>query len=259
MNKFIQKSKYLDLAIVYLIFISGSFVTYISGAGLIVYNLIVLLPTLIFLLYKNSVSSKKVLIYGMVLGFLAEVLFDIFAHTSKAWFSPTILNFRIFDAPLDNLMWTMLFVTLVIAFYEHFFDHHKTTKLPSHIKITLLVILIVSITVPIVYILYPSLFQISYFYAVAIFAMVLLELFMLKKNKPIVTSALMMSILLLPLAFIHEITSITNVHWLFEIGYHIAYVPLVGFQIPIEEILFFIVGPITIVILYELLIDNGRS
>lgn len=260
MLKLIPKSKVQDLIIVYLIWVSGSLFVYMTGAGLFVYNIVVLLATLIFLLYKNTVSSKKVLIQGLIAGFFAEMLIDSFGIRSHAWVSPTIFPFTIFGLVVENYLWCMLFVAVVLAFYEHFFDTKKTKKLPPVYKYWILFLGSIGVIIPVVfYADLVSVFVVNYFYAILMLVLIALDLLGLWKQRTITLKAFWLSVLVLPLAFVHEITSLEFKHWIFERGYHLLYVPILKFQVPIEEIVFYVAAPVMLILFYEIFLDNSKS
>lgn len=254
-----SKTKVFDFLIVYIIFISGSVLSYIYGIGLLGYSFSVLLPSIIFLLYKSKDSTSKVVFQGALLGFFAEIVFDAFGIQSKAWISPTACDFTIIGIPVENVVWTTFFAVLVLLFYEYFFDTKKRASLPKHYSYLLIVYALISIVMPLIYVYSLSSLQVGYYYAFLMGGLLIYDLFMFTRYKGIMTKAFLMCVYVFPLALIHEITSLENKHWFFEQGYHLFYIKLVGFEVPIEEFFFYFLAPMTFIIWYELLLDNGKS
>ncbi len=251
--------KALHFVLFLLIFVTGSFIALVMKANLFTYNLIVLLPPVVYLLYLNTQKRGKILLEGVFAGIVGEILFDRFAHSSKAWFSPSIFEIRPLGLPFENLIWCLLYVIMTFAFYEYFFDTHKARKLyPVHRKWLITGILIIFI-IPILYTLLPNLFILPYFYLVAVIFLLFADLFVLTKYPNIATKAFIASLIVLPLGFVHEFVSLELKHWIFETGYHIGYLNMFGYAIPFEEIAFYVVAPMALMCLYELVADNKKA
>ncbi len=251
--------KALEFVIFLLLFITGSFIALIIKANLFTYNLIVLLPPVLYLLYLNKAKGKKVLIEGIFAGFVGEILFDRFAHSSRAWFSPSIFEFRPLGLPFENLIWCLLYVTMAFAFYEYFFDTSKAKKLNSSHRNWIIIGVVFIFLIPILYTLFPNIFVIPYFYFVAVIVLLLADIFVFTKYPKIAIKTLIASLVVFPLGFVHEFVSLELEHWIFETGFHIGYLNLFGYSIPFEEIAFYIVAPMALMSLYELLIDNKKA
>jgi hypothetical protein len=223
------------------------------------YNFIVLLPSVVYLVYLNKKERRKILIDGFILGVFAEILFDIFAHQSKSWYSPSMFDFRPLGLPVENFIWNILYVWLMLSFYVYFFDAHRSEKLSKFHRYWILLELLISIIIPIIYFLLPNLFVIPYFYLVSVVCMIVFEVVIMRGNNKFATKAIMASLALLPLAFIHEFVSLEFKHWIFEVGYHIGYLNLFGYIIPFEELMFYVAAPIALICIYEIFMDNRRA
>ena len=225
----------------------------------ITFNVIVLLPAVLYLFYLNHRSGKKILLDGLILGLFGNLCFDTFAHNSKAWFSPSIFSFRIIGAPIENFIWGVLFVLLVFGFYEYFFDSSHGTKLPPEHRYWVVVVVIVTMLFPIMYALNPKIFIIPSFYLLSIAVLLVVDFFILKGHPKFATKAILATVALLPLSFVHEFVSLELHYWIFEFGNHLAYVNLFGYIIPFEELMFFIGAPLATICIYELFIDNKKG
>lgn len=256
--KYIPEKKFNHFLIFYLIFITSSFFALIMRANLMVYNLIVLLPSAVYLLYLNHRSTKKIVLEALLVGLFGELLLDRFAHSSRAWFSPSMFSWRPLGLPIENYIWVILYVLLTFAYYEYFFDRSRSEKLPKQHKYWLIITVGTIILIPILYSIFPGSFVVTAFYAVAVVGIILVDILLFAKYKRLVSKLFVASLLVLPLAFIHEFVSLELMHWVFEEGYHIGYLVLFGYSIPWEEIIFYLVAPVTVMAIYELAVDDHR-
>lgn len=151
MNALIFQSDYAILAIYFKL---DYFVTTLLYFGL---------PGL-YLSLQDRKKIKRNLIFS-ILFTVPAVYVDYLAEKSLAWFEPSsIFHFRIGGiVPIEAILWFFLLSYLVIAFYEHFFDHATHKSVGKHMKI-LLSLAVVGTTFFIVQLLMHKQPVISYFY-----------------------------------------------------------------------------------------------
>jgi hypothetical protein len=242
----------------YLLVIILSIISLFIKANFLTYSLITLLPASVYLFWLNKKEGRKIIWPGIFIAFSAWIIFDFFCHFGKAWFVPTIFPWRFLGIPIENLIWLIFYFYIVLGLYEYFYDSSKSIKIPKYHKWFYLFLLTSVIAVLIFRVFLPQIFNISYFYSLFMFGLIIAEAFALLRYKRFASKALVCSFMMIPISFVHEIVSLYNNHWFFEKGNHLAYLDILNFSIPLEEILFFIVAPLAIIIVYEIFLDNRK-
>jgi lycopene cyclase domain-containing protein len=184
---------------------------------------------------------------------------DSMAHISKTYVVESMFSFKLIATPVECYIWGVLFCILVLAGYEYFFDSTSTKKLSANHKYAIIILTTGFALFIATYILMPIKLNISYFYLIYTAIVLAIDFVILSKAKKIFTIALTYSVLFFPFYVIHEITALKQGYWTFHYENLVGGVPIFGFIVPIEELLFFIITPILVIGCYELFADNQKA
>jgi hypothetical protein len=253
------KGKILPFILTNLIIILGSWLSIALETNFLVYLLISFLPASIYLLSLVHMARGKIILISLFWGSIASQILDSTAHISKAYTVASTFPFRLGETPVECYIWGILFGVLVLAGYEYFFDQSSTRKLNKNHRVLTVILLTLFAGFVAVYISLPQRLNISYFYLLYTAIVILLDFVFFVKARKLFTLALLYSLLFFPIYLIHEITSLKLGYWVFHFENLVGGVALFGYNIPIEEILFFIISPILLIACYEVFADNKKA
>lgn len=106
------------------------------GAGFTEYVLLFVLPPLVYLCTRLGRYAWKILAQAAIASLLFVLSTDILAHVTGAWVIHGSLGYVLYKSTVvDNFIWAMLYGSLILAGYQHFFDRYKTYRIdarPAH-------------------------------------------------------------------------------------------------------------------------------
>lgn len=212
-----------------------------------------------YMTVRKPKTALPAILSGILFGGVFAVSFEYLAEINNAWVFPQAHNFYLpwhvlGVVPADVMVWYFLWAFIIVQYYEFFFDV-PTKRIISHraIGVTLL-----GLSIAVALSLSQVKIHIPYVYAV-LGTLTLLPVGVLRT-----VSSYRMKKLLYVIPFftafflLMELSALKVGYWSFT-GQYVYSVGLFGFLIPIEEIIFWIVGsPAIIVAYHELFIDDEQ-
>lgn len=218
-----------------------------------------------YLIFRNPRVFKQALLPSLIFGFLFAISFEYLNEVGNSWIFPLETSF-IFPAfffgvvPLDVIIWYVLWVFLIVCYYEYLIDRaDEITYVRRRIyKLLGVAFSVIGVITFAEYILNTSIF-IPYAYTVTGLAS-LIPLYLLYKRKPQVMGRLIRTVPFLALFFaIMEAVALSVGYWEFAGGSVFAFV-IKGHLIPIEEILLWIIAsPVVISAYHELILEDVKN
>jgi hypothetical protein len=253
-------SKSVEIIFFYIFFFIAAVIGIYFKLDFLSFTVLFTLPPIIYLSLKLKKYFKKILLESLVIAIPLEIILDSIAHLSKSWYVPSVLGIRIFgDMPLDDIIWTFLYVFLILLSYSYLFDHYKSKRLKQSFKkmsLTYLLMLFVFIAINNSF---PMILSIPYFYSILMAAALLFTIvFLIKYPRMYQNISLIALYFFLPSVFF-EYVALELGHWYFDNGYHLAYIMIGKFSIPLEEFFFYLLAVTSTVLIHEMFGDNKRN
>lgn len=190
------------------------------------------------------------------------IIANYLAVNDGAWYVPTtIFPFRILELlPFEDIIILFLIIHGAIITYEHFLDKGKHRLIDEKIKYFIWPMIIVFILFFMAFFLSPELLKIKYAYAWCgiIFGIppILSTLWFFPR---LMSKYIKIGSYYIILLFLFEFTGITLNHWVFEGQNYIGWVPFLGYRIPLEELLFWIIISVVAILSYYEFFDDDRK
>lgn len=205
-----------------------------------------------YLMWRKTKKLSHILLASI--GGIGFAFFtDLFATFNHAWYIPNkqlLLPIRFFGVvPLDDIIWFVGWLLLMLTFYEHFLDRSKKKKLSSHVRIGLLISLALPLATSLIFVLAPALLHFRFAYAAICFSVLPFFIFMLIHKPSLIGAYLKLSLFFIPLCFLFEVTALINHQWSFP-GAYIGYISVIKLAIPFEEFFVWIILSSSIVLSY---------
>jgi hypothetical protein len=214
-----------------------------------------------YLIWRRPRNFKKATLAGVILGLVLGFSFDFVAEFNHAWgwsaqFALPINMFGVVS--LDVMVWYFLWVFLVVAYYEYFIEHDRSTKISPHAKWVLLGGLVLAISIVAVWHIAPSLLLLHDAYAKLGIVTFIICAALLFKNPHLLQKVLGVVPFFAFMYLAYEITALSMHLWTFP-GAYIGSVTVGAVSFPIEELIVWIFASSAIVATYyEFCIDDGR-
>lgn len=227
-----------------------------------------LLSTLLFfgipsayLIYRCPRNFKKAALAGLTIGLVGGFTLDFVAEFNHAWgwavdFALPAHFFGLVS--LDVLIWFFFWVFLVVAYYEYFIEHDRSTKICPRWKwIFTVLILLAAITV-LVWKIAPELMTLRYAYA-ELGTLVFLVCALLTFKNPGLFRKTLRTVPFFAFMYLsYEITALYLNLWTFP-GAYLGSVTVGTLMFPLEELVVWIIASSAIVAMYyEFCIDDYK-
>ncbi len=191
--------------------------------------------------FRTKRAVLRSLTFSLSAGVIFAIVIDLLGSLDNAWYTPTIFNFRILGAPIENFIWNILFTFTILIIYEHFFDKGKHKLFGKRMSYLFLWLLSQLLVVLLLFIAKPEVLTIPYFYLKAglffiFFPLIGFLAFFPKFISPFVKIGSYIFIV----ALINELVALHLSHWRFPGVNFIGWVELLGYKFPFEEFIFFI-------------------
>ena len=255
-----KKGKGLELVILFVYFIVMFLIAWYLKINFLTISLTFFGIPALYYLFKGKNINKKTLLQTLLLTASATLVVETIAHSSSSWYVPSTFSFRIYNIfPLESYIWCITYCLFMIVFYEYFFDKGKVqTKIKASMKWLLGVVWSLVIIVGCIALFVPSILSIPYFYAIFISVFLILNIIVLIQRSTLYKKLSLVSLFLFIPSMLHEVVSLELGHWSFSKGFHVGYVDFLGYVFPFEELLWFLIVPVTILVVYELFMDDGK-
>lgn len=204
----------------------------------------------------------KTLIFTVLIAApLGFAILDYILVLDGAWWSPTIFSSRFMGIlPYEDLIWGLLQGYFVIFLYEYFLDVGKNSIVGRNFKYFFLLLTLLASVFTVAYYFVPKLLHISYayFWIGTIFFISPSALF-LWRHPAVIGKFVKLSCYFFYLHVIFEFTALTLGNWVFQGEHYISVVKLLGYNIPIEEIIvWWVLFIIAILSWYEFFDDDQK-
>ena len=252
--------KRMEIIFFYLFFFFAAASGVYLKLNFLIFTAFYTIPIILYLSFKLKKYIKKILIEALIISVPMEIVLDSIAHLSKSWYVFSVLGIRIFgDIPLDDLIWTFLYVLLVLLSYTYLFDHYKSKKLKKSFGIMSLVFLTILFIFVLVNNFFPTILVIPYFYSILIAGFLIFTLIVLLKHPRMYQNISLMGLYMLIPSILFEYVALELGHWYFEKGYHLAYILIGKYSVPVKEFLFYSLAIASTILIHELFGDNKRN
>lgn len=178
-------------------------------------------------------------LFATLLAFpLGTLVLDYILVADHAWWSPTIFSSRLLGIlPYEDLIWGLLQGYFVIILYEHFLDKGKHRLVGRNFKYFILFLAGLLSFFFLVYFLKPAWLQIPYAYFwLGLTFFILPSIAFLARFPRIISKFIKLSSYFFLLHIIFEFTALELGNWTFPGSNYIGVVKILGFNLPIEEI-----------------------
>lgn len=189
---------------------------------------------------------------------------QIYAYIHGLWYELAPSNTMVFGSgPIESYAFSVTFILYMIVMYEYFFDDkHSRVKTTYVARILALLGIILALSLGYVYFFAATVATSAY--AVLVGAVMLSLVLMVGWRQSavrirILARAAVFSLTMLPVALVAELILLANNIRFFANPQDYVYsVPFFGYLVPIEEIALLFLLPIWVVVVYELLFDDGK-
>lgn len=214
----------------------------------------------LYLSLQDKTKIKRNLVFSLAFT-LPAIYADYIAERSLAWAEPSsVLSYRVGGiVPIEAILWFFLLSYLIVAFYEHFFDHIHHKNIGKRMKL-----LFALVTVGTAGFIFTLLVRaqhpiISYFYLKfgLVLGLIPLSIFLIKFPR-FITVFLKTAPYFLVLSILNEFVGLHNGHWFFPSQQFIGWVGVGTYRVPYEELLFWMILFSSIVIAYFEVFDDNR-
>lgn len=232
--------KKLDLTMVLILPVLAAVFTVTIGTGLFVSIMMFFGAPTAYLTMRNPGIFKKSFAFAVFLSIPLSVFVDTLAAINGSWVIPeSLFPFRFFGvATVEVFLFGLLWVLYAIIFYEHFFDGGQRSDTLSEQMRYLHWFSGALITYVVVGVLFAGyLLRIPYFYAAAGVVLVVTPLSVFIYAYPFFWKRFVLIIAyFFYLLLLFEIVALATGQWVFPGPDFIAFVDLLGFRVPIEEL-----------------------
>jgi hypothetical protein len=251
--------EYFGLVIYTLIMSVVLMVLHVSYTGVTFWLLLVPM----FVLWKRADLRTRLLPLVALLGFGVVLLLQLYAYRYGLWYELSTSSVQLWRVPLASLWFGVTLMLYYVVLYEYFFDDQKsrlrTNKIARSIAVTitglaLLIGYLWAFPVPALPFPFVVLIGVLVVSLVLLFrAQPLTERFILLKK------SLWFSIAIFPLSLVFEVVFLsTNTRFFANIPEYVYTFSLATSVVPLEQLFLLILTPLWVVLLYEIILDDGR-
>jgi hypothetical protein len=253
-------AKSIEVVFSYIFLLAVSLLSVYLKLDFLSFTAVFTIPVIVYLLLKLKKYAKKIIIEALVISIPLEIVLDSIAHLSKSWYVPSIFGIRIFgNMPIDDLIWTFLYVLFILSSYSYFFDHYKSKKLKKSFKKMTVSFGVFLTGFLLINHLSPQILVIPYFYAILMVVFLIFTLVLLVEHPKLYQNVTLMVFYSFIPSVLFEYVALKLGHWYFETGYHLAYIVVGEFTVPFEEFMFYFLAVTTTVLIHEMFGDNKRN
>ncbi len=216
----------------------------------------------IYLLFKTKPKKKEAFAAVVVFGILYCFLMDYLAELNGAWAwkdSQLLFPHRILGVvSADAIIWTSLWVLLLVLFYEHMLEHDRRDVVSKKVwYVAGLGLVFIGIVLGL-QLVAPAYLHITYSYFVLGLGTIPPFIYLLYARPFLLPKLLKAAVYFVPLYLIYEIVGRSLGQWDFP-GQYVGLIQIDSITFPLEEFIFWILLSNMIVLGgYELFIDDGK-
>jgi len=207
---------------------------------------------------KNKKVINRIVIAALLGSIILATIIDYLGFLNHSWFViDTIFPFRIMNMiPLEDPIWALLWVYLILATYESRFKTGNKSLLGKRAKYWFLLNGFAFLALVTTFLINPMLLQtIPYYYLISGTILALIPTILFLKFYPkYISSFLKVASYISLVSFLDEIVALKLNHWTFYGGKFLMLIKIWGVNLPFEELFFFIlIGPVFVLCYYEFL------
>jgi hypothetical protein len=208
----------------------------------------------VYLLLKYPGFRKQILIFSLPFGVILATVLEYFATYNRIWVANSHLPNIFGYLSLESFLWWPGWIIIVIAIYNIFINpRHKKTN--ENFKWFILLLAISVVMFAIWLLLGSPRIEYAYlkFFSLPIIAPII---YLLIKKPKIFPNIIKFSLIVAIFSLIYEIVGLKLSHWTYP-GEYIGIIHLFGINMPIEELLLWVIlGSVAIVSYYEITNDD---
>jgi len=260
MQKFNKK---IDFVVIVLLVVFATFTTVVARPNLLIATLLFFgLPSL-YLIFRNIGIVKKSFIFAFLFSIPLSLFVDTLAAIDGAWIVPcTVFPFKFFGvATVEVYIYGLLWVLMLVLFYEHFFDKGKKgDRISRNIRYLLYLFSVLLFFVVIFFFVNPSLLKIPYAYLWISLVFVSVPLFIFLYFYPkFVKRYLVVALFFFFVMLFFELAALETELWLFPGTNFIGFVEMFKYRFPLEEFIFWMVlASPSMLAYYEFFADDRK-
>lgn len=256
-----QKQRTRDLFVVIGLVLLAIPITIFGHVNFLVSTLLFFGLPSAYLIYRCPRNLKKATLAGLLLGVVLGFSFDFIAEFNNAWGWATdfALPAHFFGVvSLDVLVWFFFWTFLVVAYYEYFIEHDRSSKISPRAKWVLFAGVLIAALVIAVWKLAPHLLTLTYAYAQLGAVTFIICAVLLIKNPRLIYKTLRLIPFFAFIYLAYEITALYMNLWTFP-GAYLGEITIGALAFPLEEFVVWILASSTIVaVYYEFCIDDYK-
>lgn len=221
-------------------------------------------PAVIASIGQSRRVLMKLAIFTLVVAPAAIITIDYIAERNLTWlfFPASLFSFRLLQfVTIEVIVWALLNIYAVVAFYELFFERHRTVRLFEP-RLKHLVYILASLIILFLgaYAKTSGAIYIPYFYAVFGTILILAPLLAVLARKPNLAGKFFLTgAYFFLLSLFYEVTALRLGQWEFPSTQFIGWVSLAGVRFPLEELFFWIMlMAMAVLAYYEYFDDDGK-
>lgn len=219
------------------------------------------LPSLYLFLREPKQTNR--LAHAVLLGLTTYFSVDFLAELNQQWsWAPEgqlFFPYKILGwVPIDVMIWYFFLILFSMIFYEHFFEHEKSTTVSKSFTLAYTFFFSILVLIILFYFINPEIliFPYAYFYMGFLGSIPLLYVIFKKPN--LLGKLLQAGLFFVFVLLSFEVTALRLDQWRFP-GEYIGYVRFLGETFPFEEFFFFVLLSVPMMLAaYELFIDDEK-
>lgn len=207
---------------------------------------------------------SKLLLFTLVVAPATIIIVDYIAELNGTWqfFHSSIIPFRLLRfVTIEVIVWALLNIYAVVAFYERFFERHRTVRLfeprLKHLSFFIVSLFLLFLGA---YIKTSGSIFIPYFYTAFGTVLILPPVVLVLARRPLLAGKFFFTgAYFFYLCLAYEVTALRLGQWAFPSDQFLGWVSLAGIRFPFEEFFFWLMlMAMAVLACYEYFDDDSR-
>jgi len=235
----------------------------LATAPMVAVAAVLFLGPLVFLWQRVDLRTRLIPLVAF-LAVLATAVVQLYAYAHGLWYEIAPSNVQVFGAgPIESYIFSVTFILYMIVMYEYFFDD-KTSRVRTVYVARIIGLLGIMLAISLGYVYFFAVTVIENAFAVLVAVIGLTLAVMIgwrnfKMRSRILLRAAAFSWAILPVALVCELILLANgIRFFANQQDYIYSIYFFGYLLPLEEIILLLLLPMWVVVVYELLFDDGE-
>ena len=217
---------------------------------------------IVYLAYKERKKLKKISLYSVIIAIPVAVAIDFVGMLDNGWYvAKSSFPFRFFIIPIEDFIWMISVVFIIVLFYEHFIKKdQKSTVNKEGLKLLAYILYPIALAVLLLFIINPDLitFPYAFFWSGFVFFFIPAVVFLTKYPKYIL-NFFKTGIYSFYIFLLVELVGLKLDHWVYEGSHYIGWVNFFGLRFPFEEFFYvMIIGTFACLSYYEFFMNKYK-